>query len=249
MTSTSLLDLQGNTLKSLNKDDVEAYTKILENPDVLGRLFRLFTYQNTNGGTWKPRLLEYISVNEERGKSWCNDIRTNLTRTLYESESVSWGKFLEGLVVLEPMFDTLKVEVFTDLTNGEPAVVRIRPRSAFIEASVKIEPLPSGGELIPKSYYRSPLEPFPVKVMRDALRNIQSPTDFREVARANLASTVTPAKLNGLVNSLYISCLKPTVPWKRMMTVLFATGANSIIIKIVGFRKDKKYQTMVMVKK
>ncbi len=242
----SLLDLQGNQDNKVNRETLAEYNRLLENPDLLGRLYRIFVYKNTHSKLWKEQKDAYVERNSDLGPKWVNDINTNLERTLFTHDTVTWSKFLEGLVILAPAFDKLTLDVFSSLNDGKVTSLVICNSSLTLN-DAKIAPLPKGEELIPKGFYRSPLEPLPLKVVRDAIAPIGSSAEFRKIVRENLKGTVHSSKLSSSVNSLYVSVLKSEMSWKRMTAILFALGATQLMVSIKGTKNGKVYKSIAQV--
>lgn len=244
--SKSLLDLTTKPSDRVNRETLNEYNKILRNPDLLGRLFRLFVFKHTRKHLWGDLLADYIEANEDNGSSWANDIRTNLSRTLFTGKTVSWRKFLEGLIVLSPAFNSIELCVFSSLNNGEKTVLRIR-KSTLEWDKVVVTPIPTGGKLVPDDYYRNPLEPLPLKVVRNAIAPIADASELRKIIRYNIRDSVVSSKIGSTVNSLYISALKPTMTWNRMMAIVFALGATQMMVSIRAINDDKRYDSIVKI--
>lgn len=244
----SYLDLQGSLSKKPSQEDLDKYTSILENPDLLGRLYRLFVYQNTRPGLWKDLFDKYLEDHGYESQKWHRDKQTNLKRSLFDSQTVTWRKFLEGLVILSPAFDTLSLEVFTNLNGGKPTILRIRPKSLILD-DAEVGDIPKGELLIPSNFHRSPLEPLPLKVVRDTISTLGTSDEFRRIVRENIVPYTHSSKISSTTNSLYVSVLKSNISWKRMMTILFAIGASSLMVQLVATKNGKTYTTITQVKK
>lgn len=244
----NLLDLQGYSDSNANREVLQEYKTILKNPDLLGRLFRVFMLQHTRKTLWKDALDAYLQKNADKPHSWINDRKTNLERVLFKQSTVSWDKFLEGLVIVAPSFDTLTVRVFSTLNDGAVTELKINP-SSYILNSVKVDELPKGLNLAPPASSRSPMEPLPLRVVRDAISTIETSAQFREIARKNLKGSVHSSKISSGVNSLYVSVLKSEMSWKRMTSILFALGATQLIVSIRGTKNGEVYKSVAQVRR
>lgn len=249
MNDKTLLDLQGNSFKALSKEQAEECTRIMETPDILARLYRLFVFQNIRTGYWKELFERYILENEENGPTWVNNRKTNMERNLFRYDTLTWPAFLEGMVVLLPAFDTLEISVFTDLNSGISTKLKITPNTVLIDKGANIEPLPKGELLVPPDYYRTPLEPLPMRIVRDLIVPLRTADNFRNEVRKNLKGIVPDSKINSTVNSMYLSLTKPEMSWKRMIAIVFAIGANTIMIKVRGMKNGKSYYTIMDIKR
>lgn len=248
MKQPSILDLQGNLSQSLTQSEQDKYIEISKNPDLLGRLFRVFMLKNCHPSLWKTKLEEYIETHGEvKGASWVNDKNTNLTRTMFSADTVSWTKFLEGLLVLRPAFDTIDVELFTDLNDGLVSSLRIHKTVLLLNEATP-PPLPKGEVLIPLSFERSPLEPLPLKVVRDSIAPIGSATELRKIIRKNIAPYTHSTKINITTNSLYTSAIKSEMTWSRMLAIVFAVGASFLMVRIKAKKAGKTYTSIVEVR-
>jgi len=245
--SSKLLDEQIDSGKGIDGEMLPEYAEILKNPDLLGRLFRIFVFKHTRSSLWKDSLNAYLERNIYKSKAWHVDRRTNLDRTLFDHSTVTWRKFLEGLVILSPAYDEMTFNVASTLNNGEVTSIKIKNATLDVYEQTDVRALPSGKILIPDDFYRSPLEPLPLKIVRDALTGIETVSDFRKIIRKNLAGTIHEEKMSSTVNSLYVSIMKKDMSWKRMTAILFALGATQLIVTIVAKKDGKEFKAIVQV--
>lgn len=244
----SLLDLRGTSDETVNRETYAEYEKILENPDLLGRLFRLFMFKNASPTLWKDCFDKYIERNAHQSKQWHTDRQTNLTRNLFRGETVTWKKFLEGLVVISSAYDDLELSVFSTLNEGNVTKIKITRTSLDLD-DVKLPPIPKGEILVPDGFERSPLEPLPLKVVRDAITPIGTSAEFRQLVRDNIREYTPATKLGSSVNSLYVSVLKSEMTWKRMTAILFALGATQMVVSIRAIKHGRVYKAIAQVQR
>ncbi len=245
----NLLDLKSTNGEGANREALAAYKVILDNPDLLGRLFRIFIFKHTRSSLWRDLFADYIERHSYKPKAWHTDKATNLNRTLFGNETVTWPKFLEGLVILSPAFDEITLNVFSTLNDGKITSLHIHKGSLELDQQATSRPIPKGDRLLPFDFHRSPLEPLPLKVVRDAITPIGTSAEFRKLVRHNLKDHVHTTKLSTTVNSLYVSVLKPGMSWKRMRGILFALGATKLMVSIEATKNGRKYKSITQVNK
>lgn len=243
MTTLNFRGLSG--AKSVKLIAAENKRKLLANPDILSRTFRLYNDQQLRKGYWAAVFPDYLDSVYPEGHPMRDTRRTNLKRQLWGDKAIQLPTLIEGLLVLLSGFDSIQLEFHIDSdVKLYTWVVDINDEALEASRFKAVPVLPASDDLVvPLDYVRPDKEHLFVIILRDLLMktNVKYP-DIREMLKANY-DTLSSKQLRDKYSNFKQSVARGSLSWDGLVGVLKGLGMRSIRISILGIKDDVTVET------